>query len=300
VPKRTSQLPIRYTLARKTHKSAPCAFRALLRNETSMTYKPPVAHPSTTVQLVYEPSKQTNPAAPVAGQAQAAPKPHTHSDDRPPAQSPTNHDAKFLDISAEDTPAPEPQFTEPETDSCTQDKTPRRRGRNEPRLTSLAMHQAHCLVCRYDVRKVIDQAFVNWECVYKIAREYNIPARSIYRHAHATKLFAKRDRNIRGALSHLIHEADRTEPTAESIVSAVKVFAHINSRGEWVNPPTQVVYTAAPPARRGEQRRQSRKNQPRRPAKRATGRKRSKSRKAASPARKLLDTRRRANKRSTR
>jgi hypothetical protein len=250
--------------------------------------------PSTTVQLVYKPSEQSNVVAPVPGHTQPAPKSQPQPNYHPRPIPPTNHDAKFIDISAEDTPAPEPQFDPPETESSTQDKTPRRRGRNEPRLNSLAMHQAHCFICRYDVRRAIDEAFVNWECVYKIAREYGIPARSIYRHAHAIGLFAKRDRNIRGALSHLIHEADRTEPTPESIVSAVKVFAHINSRGEWVNPPTEVVYSAAP------QRLQQRTGQPRRPAKPAARPSRSKGRKAASLTRKLLDTRGRANKRSTR
>jgi hypothetical protein len=171
---------------------------------------------------------------------------------------------------------------------------PGTRLRLDPPVPSRVMHMAHCKICRFDLQNVIDEAFVNWECVYKIAREFEISARAIYRHAHATGLFDKRDRNLRRALGHLIHEADRVVPTAETVLGAAKIFAHLNSRGEWVNPPTHVTYSVAP--KRTKQQTKS----ARRPAKPAKGRKRSKDRKAASPARKLLDTRGRANKRSTR
>jgi hypothetical protein len=112
-------------------------------------------------------------------------------------------------------------------------------------MPRLARHQAHCGICRDELQEEIDEAFVNWECVYKIAEEYEIGRRAIYRHAHATGLFAKRDRNLRSALGHIIHEADRVSPTADSIVRAVRMFAHINARGEWVNPPTRVIFSTA-------------------------------------------------------
>jgi hypothetical protein len=109
----------------------------------------------------------------------------------------------------------------------------------------LARHQAHCGICGDDLQEEIDEAFVNWECVYKIADEYEIDRRAIYRHAHATGLFERRDRNLRGALGHIIHEADRVSPTADSVVRAVRMFAHINARGDWVNPPTRVIFSTA-------------------------------------------------------
>jgi hypothetical protein len=112
-------------------------------------------------------------------------------------------------------------------------------------MSRLARHQAHCGICGDELQEEIDEAFVNWECVYKIADEYEIDRRAIYRHAHATGLFAKRDRNLRGALGHIIHEADRVSPTADSIVRAVRMFAHINARGDWVNPPTHVMFSTA-------------------------------------------------------
>ncbi len=114
------------------------------------------------------------------------------------------------------------------------------------RLPRLARHQAHCGICGHELQEEIDEAFVNWECVYKIADEYDIDRRAIYRHAHATGLFPKRDRNLRRALGHIIHEADRVSPSADSIVRAVRMFAHINARGDWVNPPTHVIFSSGP------------------------------------------------------
>jgi len=117
------------------------------------------------------------------------------------------------------------------------------------RLSRLELHQAHCGICGNELQEEIDECFVNWECVSQIAGDYELDRSALYRHAHATGLFPRRDRNIRRALSHIIHEADRVQVTADSVVRAVKIFAHINARGEWVNPPTHVVFssTAARP-----------------------------------------------------
>ncbi|MGA8012493.1 MAG: hypothetical protein WB949_08715 [Candidatus Acidiferrales bacterium] len=191
---------------------------------------------------------------------------------------------------AELPPACPPESASPEIEDILSQIPAGTRLRFEPPLPSRAMHVARCKICRFDVENAIDEAFVNWECVYKIAREFEISARSIYRHAHATGLFAKRDRNIRRALGHLLHEADRVVPTADSVVSAAKVFAHINSRGEWVNPPARVIYSAAP--------RQSRKltRQRKGPARRGQRRKTKPSRAVGPRSRKLPVTRGRVKK----
>jgi len=120
------------------------------------------------------------------------------------------------------------------------------KGMREPkkRLSRLELHQAHCGICGDKLQEEIDERFVNWECVTKIAEDYQLDRSSLYRHAHATGLMAERDRNIRRALGHIIHKADRVHVTADSVVRAVKIFAHINARGEWVNPPTHVVFTS--------------------------------------------------------
>jgi hypothetical protein len=55
--------------------------------------------------------------------------------------------------------------------------------------------------------------------------------------------FPQRDGNIRRALGHIIHNAAYAFTTGDTVVRAVKVFAHVNARGAWVNPPTQVVFS---------------------------------------------------------
>jgi hypothetical protein len=114
------------------------------------------------------------------------------------------------------------------------------------RKSRLELHQAHCGICSHDLRDEIDEAFVSWECVSQIAQDYRVPRSALYRHAQATGLFEQRNRNIRNALGHIIQHAGRVEVTVGSIIRAVKLFAHIDAHGSWVQPPTRVIYSSAP------------------------------------------------------
>jgi hypothetical protein len=115
----------------------------------------------------------------------------------------------------------------------------------EPQLSSLAMHEAQCMICGSECREEMDELFVNWHNVSEIGREFNTPRRTIYRHAHAVGLFPIRDRNLRRSLGLIIHRAE-TAPglTADSVIRAVRTLAHINETGEWVNPPTHVIVSS--------------------------------------------------------
>jgi len=123
--------------------------------------------------------------------------------------------------------------------SSAKKSTPRRR-RN---LTPLQMHRDRCRICNSDAREEIDEAFISWEVVRQIANDFHVDRRIIYRHAHATGLYALRDRNIRRALGRIIQEADAVAPSADTVIRAIKMLTHINSRGEWSNPPTRVVFS---------------------------------------------------------
>jgi hypothetical protein len=116
-------------------------------------------------------------------------------------------------------------------------------------LTSLDLHQARCQICNSDDLEEIDEAFVSWENVRQMAHDHKIDRRAIYRHAHATGLYDRRDRNIRRALGRIIHEADASAPSADSVIRAIKMLTHVNSRGQWVNPSTRVVFSSETPAR---------------------------------------------------
>ncbi len=58
---------------------------------------------------------------------------------------------------------------------------------------------------------------------------------SVYRHAHALRLFEKRRRNVRAALERIIEKAGEVDVTASAVVAAVQAYAKINSAGEWID-----------------------------------------------------------------
>ena len=123
------------------------------------------------------------------------------------------------------------------------------------RLSRLELHQSHCNICGYEEQDEIDEAFVSWESVGQIAEDYDVDRRAIYRHARATGLYAKRDRNIRCALGRIIQRADSVPATADSVVRAIKILTHVNAHGDWVQPPTHVIFssaTAQPAAKRSD------------------------------------------------
>ena len=114
--------------------------------------------------------------------------------------------------------------------------------------SSLDRHHRRCAICGTKYQEEIDDAFINWESVDTIARSYGIDRRSIYRHAHATGLFAQRDGNIRRALGLLIHRADKVRDiSADGIILAAKTLAHINEHGQWTAPPTHIILSYAAP-----------------------------------------------------
>ncbi len=63
---------------------------------------------------------------------------------------------------------------------------------------------------------------------------------SVYRHAHAFGLFAKRQRNVRAALEKIIERAGEVDVTAAAVVAAVQAYSKINTAGQWVDQSEQV------------------------------------------------------------
>ena len=143
--------------------------------------------------------------------------------------------------------SPDPAEVESQPPQSRPEK-PRRRHRKKPSADSespLERHERRCAICGTRYQEEIEDAFINWESVDTIARSYGIDRRSVYRHAHATGLFAQRDRNIRRALGLLIHRADKVRDiSADSIIRAAKTLAHLNEQGEWTAPPTHVIVSS--------------------------------------------------------
>ena len=102
------------------------------------------------------------------------------------------------------------------------------------RTVSQGRHESQCCICSHPRREEIEQAFVNWASVAKIAEEHSVSRDGIYRHAHVFGLMDKRRRNVRAALERIIEKAGEVEVNASAVVGAVSAYARINSRGEWV------------------------------------------------------------------
>jgi hypothetical protein len=97
-------------------------------------------------------------------------------------------------------------------------------------------HEASCKVCSHPQKDDVERDFVNWNSPDVIAKEYGLTNRaSVYRHAHATGLFAKRTRNIRAALEKIIEKAGEVQVNASAVVSAVTAYSRINAAGQMVD-----------------------------------------------------------------
>ena len=85
-------------------------------------------------------------------------------------------------------------------------------------------------MCRHIKCAEIESDFVTWRSPAAIAKEYELSDRSsIYRHAHALGLFAKRQRE------RIIEKAGEVEVTAASVVAAVQVYSKLNAAGQWID-----------------------------------------------------------------
>jgi hypothetical protein len=105
-----------------------------------------------------------------------------------------------------------------------------------PRAANLGRHCRNCTVCSHARCADIEADFVSWLSPAIIAQEYGPADRaSVYRHAHALGLFAKRQRNVRAALERIIEKAGEVDVTAAAVVAAVQAYSKINAGGQWVD-----------------------------------------------------------------
>lgn len=109
------------------------------------------------------------------------------------------------------------------------------------RKVSIGRHRRNCSVCSHERRDEIEAEFVAWRSPATIAAEFGLTDRtSVYRHAHAFGLFAKRQRNVRAALERIIEKAGEVDVTASAVVAAVQAYSKINAAGQWIDRSEQV------------------------------------------------------------
>ena len=134
---------------------------------------------------------------------------------------------------------------ESEPDPTPDASQPRQRPPQAP--ADPARHARKCLVCSHPQREALEDDFLHWRSPEKLARDYNIPHRSmIYRHLHAHDLFRKRAGRLRHALESIIEQSENCKVTANSVIRAVRAYCCITDDGRWVEPPKQVIYSLAP------------------------------------------------------
>jgi hypothetical protein len=129
-----------------------------------------------------------------------------------------------------------PASLPPGSRTC-QPRLPAVLGRDRP--PDLERHSRRCMVCSHPDRDAIEGEFIRWRSPHRIARDYAIADRnSIYRHAHATNLFEERRHQIGRVLESYLETIDDCPPADfDPVTRAVRVCAHLNANGAWVEPP---------------------------------------------------------------
>ena len=106
---------------------------------------------------------------------------------------------------------------------------------------NLGRHKRNCSICAHERREEIEGEFVAWKSPSAIVGDFGLSDRSsVYRHAHAFGLFAKRQRNVRAALERIIEHAGEVDVTASAVVSAIQAYSKINAAGQWIDRTEQV------------------------------------------------------------
>jgi hypothetical protein len=124
-------------------------------------------------------------------------------------------------------------------------KRPTRRALGDPsRPINLRRHRSHCAVCHHPDREAIEEEFLHWRSPYDISADYEIENHSsIYRHAHAFGLFARRRCNLRSAVERMIERGERAKITANTLLRAIRTYSQMTDDGQCLEPPRQVVVT---------------------------------------------------------
>lgn len=103
-------------------------------------------------------------------------------------------------------------------------------------------HSRKCAICHHPQREDIEEEFLQWHPPANIQQDYDLPSRpAIYRHAQATGLRRRRRRNLRGLAERILENADVISPSGETILRAMRIYAHITEDGEWIEPAKRTV-----------------------------------------------------------
>lgn len=123
-------------------------------------------------------------------------------------------------------------------------RKPKRRAA-PPSVSALERHQRKCAICSHEEREAIDEEFLNWHSPLRVAIHYELPLRTVFRHAHATGLYTSRQQNLRSALDRVLERADQANISADGIVRTVRAYTCLTADNRWVEPPSRVIFSSA-------------------------------------------------------
>jgi hypothetical protein len=111
--------------------------------------------------------------------------------------------------------------------------------------SALERHQRKCAICSHEERESIDEEFLNWHSPLRVAIHYELPLRTVFRHAHATGLYLSRQQNLRSVLDRVLERADQANISADGIVRTVRAYTCLTADNRWVEPPSRVIFSSA-------------------------------------------------------
>ena len=171
--------------------------------------------PFARVELIYAPDLQRNSAAP------------------PPTRKPRH---RLCSGGSAEVADPAASFSSP--GPASRDPKPRPAPTHE---ASLDRHRRKCAVCSHPDRETIEELFLHWHSPLGTALHYHIPVRSLFRHAHATGLYAARQGNLRAVLDRILDRAEEATVTGDSIIRAVRAYTCLTPDSQWIEPPRRFV-----------------------------------------------------------
>jgi hypothetical protein len=110
----------------------------------------------------------------------------------------------------------------------------------------LERHQRKCAICHHPEREEIEELFLHWHNPCNIAAGYKVPARSLYRHAHATGLYSARQDSLRPVLDRLLERVEDAKISGDCIIRAVRAYSCLGADNKWTEPPARVIFSSQP------------------------------------------------------
>lgn len=105
-------------------------------------------------------------------------------------------------------------------------------------------HGRKCAICANPYCDEIEELFLDWREPSYIASEMGVPVRCLYRHAHATGLYAKRQGKVRRVLDRILEGVESAQINGDCIIRAVRAYSCLGRNNKWTEPATNVVFSS--------------------------------------------------------